>query len=44
MDLSKTFDYIEYELLIAKLNAYRFSRKARLMIYNYISGRKQKAN
>ena len=42
MDLSKAFDCIEHELLIAKLNAYGFSKKAQLLIYNYISGRKQR--
>ena len=41
MDLSKVFDCIEHELLIAKLNACGFSKKAQLTIYNYISGRKQ---
>ena len=42
MDLSKAFDCIRHELLIAKLNAYGFSKKAQLMIYTYISGRKQR--
>ena len=42
MDLSKAFDCIGHELLIAKLNAYWFSKKAQVMIYNYISGRKQR--
>ena len=41
MDLSKVFDCIEHELLIAKLNAYGFSKKAQLIIYNGILGRKQ---
>ena len=41
MDLSKEFDCIEHELLIAKLNAYWFTKKTQSMIYNYISGRKQ---
>ena len=43
MDLPKAFDCIEHELLTAKLNAYGFSKNAQLMIYNYISGRKQRA-
>ena len=41
MDLFKVFDCKEHELLIAKLNAYGFSKKAQLIIYNDISGRKQ---
>ena len=32
----------EHELINAKLNAYEFSKKAQLMVYNYISGRKQR--
>ena len=42
MDLSKAFDCMGHERLIAKLNAYGFSKKTQLMIYNYISGRKQR--
>ena len=41
MDLSKAFTCIEHELLIAKLNAYGLSKKARLLIYNYVSEREQ---
>ena len=41
MDLFKVFDCIDHELLIAKLYAFGFSKKAPLMIYNYIPGIKQ---
>ena len=39
MDLSKAFDCIDYELLIAKLNAYGFGREALKMIHSYLTGR-----
>ena len=42
MDLSKAFDCIEHELVIAKLNACGYTKKTQSMIYNYISGRKQR--
>ena len=42
MDLSKAFDCINYGLLIAKLEAYGFSRSALKLIYNYLSNRKQR--
>ena len=41
-DLSKAFDCIPYELLIAKLTAYRFDLKALKFIYSYINNRKKK--
>ena len=41
-DLSKGFDCICYDLLIAKLNAYGFDKKALKLIYDYINGRSQK--
>ena len=41
-DLSKTFDCIDHELLIAKLNAYRFSLPALRLIHDYLSHRKQR--
>ena len=40
-DLSKAFDCIAYELLIAKLAAYGFSNTALRCIYSYLSNRKQ---
>ena len=39
MDLSKTFDTINHELLIAKLHAYGFNRDALELIQNYLSDR-----
>ena len=41
MDLSKTFDCIPYNLLIAKLNAYGFCEKTVTLIYSYLNRRKQ---
>ena len=42
MDLSKAFDCINHELLIAKLAAYRFSKPALLFIYSYLENRSQR--
>ena len=42
VDLSKAFDCIDHELLIAKLHAYRFSRDAILQIYSYLANRRQR--
>ena len=39
MDLSKAFDTINHELLLAKLHAYGFDKKALLMINSYLSNR-----
>ena len=40
-DLSKAFDCICYDLLIVKLNAYGFDKKALKLIYDYLNGRSQ---
>ena len=42
MDLSKAFDYLPYDLLIAKLEAYGFGMKCLRFINSYLSGRKQR--
>ena len=41
-DLAKAFDCISHEHLIAKLNAYGFSKIAHNLFYGYLSGRKQR--
>ena len=41
-DLSKAFDCICYDLLIAKLNAYGFNKETLKLIYDYLNGRSQK--
>ncbi len=42
MDLSKAFDCIQHDLLLAKLNAYGFSREALCLIHNFLEGRQQR--
>ena len=42
MDLSKAFDCLNRELLIAKLSAYGFSRSALTLIHNYLDERQQR--
>ena len=41
-DLSRAFDYLEHELLVAKLNAHGFSLPALRLIHDYQSHRKQR--
>ena len=41
-DLSKAFDFLNHELLIAKMDAYGFDRKALLLIASYLSNRKHR--
>ena len=42
MDLSKAFDTINHELLIAKLHAYGFEKSALKILLNYLSNRWQR--
>ena len=42
MDLSKAYDCIQHDLLIAKLAAYGLSHKSLRFLHNYLSNRKQR--
>ena len=41
MDISKAFDCIPHDFLIAKLNAHRFNKKALTYLYSYLKRKKQ---
>ena len=41
-DLSKAFDCIDHNLLLAKLNVYGFEKRSINFIYSYLTKRKQK--
>ena len=42
MDLSKAYDFIVHDLLIAKLEAYGFDRDSLRFMYSYLTGRGQR--
>ena len=42
IDLSKAYDCIQHDLLLAKLEAYGFSKRAITFLNSYLKGRKQR--
>ena len=42
MDLPKAFDCIRHDLLLAKLDAYRFSRESLCLMYSFLDSRHQR--
>ena len=42
MDLSKTFNTLNYDLLLAKLHAYGFDRDSLKVLHSYLSKRYQR--
>ena len=41
-DLSKAFDCVKHDLLIAKMHAYNFEHNALVLIHSYLSEHKQR--
>ena len=42
MDVPKAYDYVNHELIIAKLAAYGLNESSLILIQNYLSKRKQR--